>query len=110
MRGGGFTYRVAATPYVNKKPGDCPVRSVNIPLIAPRLAQFVEIIGGGVRVHAALAGDGGAGPLDQSGVVSEVVHEADDVRQLGEGREGGSAVRAVTVATRITVTIVPTGS
>ena len=57
MRGGGFTYRVAATPYVNKKPGDCPVRSVNIPLIAPRLAQFVEIIGGGVRVHAALAGD-----------------------------------------------------
>ena len=38
-----------------------------------------------------LAGDRGVGALDQSGVVGEVVHEADDVRQFGEGREGGSA-------------------
>jgi len=50
--GRGITYRVAATLYVNKKPGDCPVRSVNIPLVAPRLPQFVEVFFGVVGVHA----------------------------------------------------------
>lgn len=64
----------------------------------PAQAPVVADVRGGAGVAQLLlaaddlAGDGGAGPLDQSGVVGEVVHEADDVRQVGEGGEGRAAL------------------